>query len=312
MNKLKNFIGNDNIVLVSLFIALIVIFSFLSPYFLSFQNAQNLIINSAMIGIVALVETLVLIMGGLDISVGSVLALSGVVVAKFHEPLGVGGAILFAIGIGVLFGFINGLSITKLRVNPLIATIATMSIARGFAFVVNDGQTAAILDKKFGLIGRGSFFGVNNFIWYYLILFVIMYIVMKKTTYGRALYAIGGNEKASMLAGIKVRRIQLITYVLCATVSALAGIAQTSQMGAGAPQAGIGLEMSVIAAIILGGASLNGGRGTVVGTTIGVLLIGTLNNGLLLKSVSSDWQGIIMGSLMLFALAADQLRRKEA
>lgn len=310
MNKLKLVFKNENTILIVLFIALILIFSILSPYFFSFKNASNLLTNSAIIGIVALAETLVLIMGGLDISVGSVVALSGVVVAKYYESIGIGGAIILALGIGVIFGLINGLSVTRLRINPLIATIATMSIARGLAFVVNNGQTASILDKGFGKIGRSSTLGLHNFIWYYIILFVIMYIITKRTTYGRALYAIGGNEKATLLAGIKVKKIQFITYMICAIVAAVAGIAQTSQMAAGAPQAGLGLEMSVISAIILGGASLDGGRGSIVGTTIGVLLIGTLKNGLLLKSVSSDWQGIIMGALMLFALAADQMRKK--
>jgi len=253
---------------------------------------------------------MVIIMGGLDISVGSVYALAGIVVAKFHTMVGLKYAILLGLLVGVIFGLINGLSVTKLKINPLITTIATMSIARGLAFVVNSGSTAAILDPIFGKLGRGMIFGLSNQIWYYILAFIIFYIIMKKTIYGKSIYAIGSNERSALFAGIKVDKIKLMTYVLSAIIAALVGIIQTSQMGAGAPQAGIGLEMSVIAAVILGGTSLDGGKGTIIGTTLGVLLIGSLNNGLLLKSVSSDWQNIITGGIMLLAIAGDQLRKE--
>jgi ribose transport system permease protein len=253
---------------------------------------------------------MLIVMGGMDISVGSIVALAGVCVGVLYESLGVPGAVACALLIGLAFGLLNGFTISFLKVPPLIATIASMSMARGLAYVVNDGATAKMPDKAFATLYRGDYLGFDNFILFLAIAVGAVFVIMRYTTFGRSLYAIGGNETASKFAGIKVRRIKFFAYIISGLVAAACGLLQTSQMMAGAPQAGLGLEMSAISAVILGGASLSGGKGNPIGTLLGVLLIGLIKNGLLLNSISTDWENIITGAIMLFAIALDVMRQR--
>jgi ribose transport system permease protein len=198
--------------------------------------------------------------------------------------------------------------VTRVGINPLITTLGMLSVTRGLAFVFSGGLTEPMLDPNFGQLGRGYIAGLPVPVVVLIILVIASYIVMRYTNYGRAMYAIGGNAVASHLAGLPTKRYQLIAFVLSGLSAGVAGIFLTSQLGAGAPQAAFGLELSVIAAVILGGTSLAGGKGTIQGTLIGVLILGTLNNGMVLLSVSAYYQQIAQGLVLLLAVGLDQFR----
>jgi ribose transport system permease protein len=300
------------------YVLLVVALSLLSPYFLSINNFTNILISVSSIGIMAGATTMVIVSGGLDLSIGSVVGLTGVAVAQLSNTMPIVPAALLALGIGTLVGVINGVAVTKVRINPLIATLATLSIARGFAFVFAGGLTQTINSPGFAFLGQGRIgnvplgaLGTLQIPFQVLVmlaLFVLAAWVMRSTVFGRSVYAIGGNEQAARLAGLPVRRMQMWLYVLSGLSAALAGIFLASQLGAGAPQAATGIELSVIAAVILGGTSLTGGKGTIWGAFLGVLILGTLNNGLTLLQVNSYYQEVARGTVLLFAVGLDQLR----
>jgi ribose transport system permease protein len=299
--------------LLILYIALLVFFSLNSEYFLSSGNLINILNNVAVLGVVAIVMTMVIISGGIDLSVASVVALTGVIVVKLSAdgaPMWL--AVLGGLGVGVVFGLINGYLVTYLKINSLITTLGTMSIARGLAFVFSGGLTSSISDSSFGLIGRGflHLFGLDIPIplVIMIVLFIVAFFILKYSIFGRNVYAIGGNAEASRLAGIKVQKNQMYIYILSGLSASLGGLILTSQLSAGAPQAASGLELSVIAAVILGGCSLLGGKGTMIGTFLGVIILGTMNNGLTIMNVSSYWQDVARGFILLVAVAMDQFR----
>jgi ribose transport system permease protein len=294
--------------LIAVFILIVVVMSVLSPYFFSTRNFLNLLLASSSIGIIAIFTTMLMIGGGLDLSVGSTVALVGVVISHAQYSLGVWGAVAAGIGVGLVVGLINGLIVTRVGINPLITTLGMFSIARGLAFVFSGGLSEPMLDETFGKLGRGFIAGVPVPVVVMTILFIGAWIVLHYTSYGRAMYAVGGNAEASHLAALPVKRYQLIAYVLSGLSAAVAGVFLTSQLGAGAPQAAFGLELSVIAAVVLGGTSLAGGKGSLFGTLIGVLILATLNNGMVLLSVSTYYQQIAQGLVMLLAVGLDQLR----
>jgi ribose transport system permease protein len=296
--------------LLGTYTVLVVTLSILSPYFLSVNNFLNILLSVAIIGIISIGMTLLLISGGLDLSVGGVVALVGVTIAYTQTTLGIGGAVLMGLLVGLLFGLINGLAVTWVGINPLITTLGTMSVSRGLAFVFSGGLTQPVLDESFGFWGREFIFGIPVPVVIFAIVFTLGYMVLRYTILGRAIYAIGGNPKASRLAGIHVTRVQMLVYVLCAGGAAVGGVLLTSQLAAAAPLAATGIELSVIAAVILGGTSLSGGTGTLLGTLLGVLIMGTLNNGLTLLSVNAYYQEIARGLVLLLAVAIDQLRNR--
>jgi ribose transport system permease protein len=231
-----------------------------------------------------------------------------VVISHSQYTLGVWGAVAAGIAAGVAVGLLNGLIVTRVGINPLITTLGMLSVARGLAFVFSGGLSEPMLDPAFGWMGRGKIGSVPVPVVAFAILFIIAFIVMRYTSYGRAMYAIGGNANASFLASLPVKRYQLIAYTLSGLSAAIAGVFLTSQLGAGAPQAAFGLELSVIGAVVLGGTSLAGGKGGLFGTLIGVLILGTLNNGMTLLSLSSYYQQISQGLVLLLAVGLDQFR----
>lgn len=294
--------------LLGMYLALVIALSIFSPYFLSTNNFLNILVAVSTIGIMSVATTMVIVSGGIDLSIGSVVALSGVAAAQLSHFMSIPQAVLLAVLAGVLVGYLNGLAITRLNINPLIATLGMLSIVRGFAFVFSGGLTQTILDEGFGFLGRGYVLGIPFQVIVMVILFLLTAWVMRWTTFGRSIYAVGGNAQAARLAGIPVRRIQMIVYILSGLSAALGGIFLASQLGAGAPAAATGIELSVIAAVILGGSSLNGGKGTIWGTLLGVLILGTLNNGLTLLNISSYYQDVARGIVLLLAVGLDQLR----
>lgn len=298
--------------LLGVYVLLIIVLSRLSPYFFSVNNFLNIGVAVSTIGIIAVAMTMVIVSGGIDLSVGSVVALTGTVVAQLSNRMPLPAAVAIALLVGLLVGGFNGIAVTRIGINPLIATLGSLSIARGLAFVFSGGLTQTISSDAFGFLGRGFLLQIPFPVIVMLVLFALTAAVMQKTIFGRSLYAIGGNAHASRLAGLPVSRLQICVYLLSGFSAALGGLFLASQLSSGAPAAASGIELSVIAAVILGGTSLSGGKGTIGGTLLGVLILGTLNNGLTLLNVSSYYQEVARGAVLLLAVGLDQLRLRLA
>jgi ribose transport system permease protein len=239
-----------------------------------------------------------------------VAALAGVIASMLWDNgvLPIWGCVAAGLLSGAVVGWLNGFIVTRLKINPLITTLAMFSIIRGLAFVLTGGQMNQLNNQQFQFLGRGNIAGVPFSLILMLVLYALFIFILSQTTFGRDLYAIGGNQIASRLAGIPVRQRLLIVYTLCGFLAALGGMILASQLAAGAPQAATGLEFTVIAAVILGGTSLAGGKGTLIGSLIGVFILRTLDNGLILTNVSSYYQEVARGAVLLLAVGFDQIR----
>lgn len=298
--------------LIGLFLLCIVL-SILSDDFLTMDNWLNLLRQVSINALIAFGMTFVILTGGIDLSVGSVLALSSAITAGMMAQ-GINGFVAILVGLfaGMAMGVLNGVIITKGKVAPFIATLATMTAFRGLTLVYTDGRPItgfASDDILFQMMGRGYFFGIPVPVILMIVVYLVLYIVLKKTTFGRHTYAIGGNEEASRLSGLRVDRLKIYVYALTGALSALAGLILTSRLNSAQPTAGTAYELDAIAAVVLGGTSLSGGRGWIFGTLVGALIIGVLNNGLNLLNVSSFYQQVIKGAVILLAVLLD--RRKE-
>jgi ribose/xylose/arabinose/galactoside ABC-type transport system permease subunit len=286
---------------------LIIVFSFVSGDFLTVSNWINIIQQSAIIAVVAIGVTFVIITSGIDLSVGSVVALAGMVSAQLLVSHGLPAwlAIIVGIAIGVAFGLFNGIGVAYIGLAAFITTLATMSMGRGLALADSGGQTIFGLSSSYTFLGGGYVLGIPVPVIITFVLFVIAHFVLSRTVFGHKVYAIGGNREAARLAGINVRRIELLVYILAGALSGLAGIMLTGRLAAALPTSATGLELQVIAAIVIGGASLFGGRGNMIGTFFGVLTIGVLSNGLDLLNVSPFWVQFIQGVVIFLAVLID-------
>lgn len=297
------------VMLLVFYIALLIVFSILSPYFLSAGNLSTIGTNMAFIGLMAAAGTPLIIGGGLDLSVASVAGLSGVIVALVYAA---GGGVwlgcILALFAGAGVGLINGGIATGLKLNPLIVTLGTMSIFSGLSMVLTGGLSKPLFVAGFNWLGSGRIASVPVPVIIMVLVFVALWFVLSRTPFGRFVYASGGNPEASTLLGVPVERTQIILYVMSGVSGAMAGIILAAMLGAAAPNAAGPHLLTIIAAIILGGTSLFGGRGSVWGTLIAVLILGTLNNGLTLLNVSSFWQDVTRGVVLLLAVGLDQLR----
>ncbi|MCA0453688.1 MAG: ABC transporter permease [Chloroflexi bacterium] len=302
---------NPTLVLLGALIVMCLVIGSRAPTFLSMNNVVTIASTLAAVGISAIGMTIVLITGGVDLSVGSVAALTGVVASSlWPSTLPIWPAVGVALLSGLLVGLLNGFIITRLRINPLITTLATYSAVRGIAFVVSGTQDNQLGEPSFQFLGRGNIAGVPFSLILMLALYLIFALVLRYTRFGRNLFAIGGSPDAARLAGIHMNRHLLIAYGLCGLLSALSGIVSASQLAAGRPQSAFGLEFAVIAAVVLGGTTLVGGKGTLLGTLIGVILLRTLDNGLIQLNVSAFWQDVARGVVLLLAVGVDQIRIK--
>jgi ribose transport system permease protein len=298
--------------LVAVYAVIVAVFAVLSPFFLTRNNFLNIGVSVSILGIVAATQTMVIVARGFDLSVGSVVALSGVLTAKlltWGAPDAV--ALLGAVGLGLLVGLINGALITVIRVNPLITTLATLSIVRGIAYIWTGALTQIFPGDNLSRLGVGRVFDIPVQVLIMLVVFLAVSLTLRYTTFGRYLFAVGGNPRAALLAGIDIQRVQLAAYVISGMSAGLAGAILAAQLGAGSPQAAQALELNVVAAVVLGGASLAGGRGRPWGTFLGALIMATLGNGLVLVDVSSFYQLIAWGIVLLIAVVIDQFRRQE-
>ncbi|WP_448668153.1 ABC transporter permease [Aerococcus viridans] len=292
-------------------IVLIIFVSILSPSFLSLTNLMNLMRQVSTNALIAFGMTFVIITGGIDLSVGSTLALSSAIMAGMivngFDPLI---AMTVSLIAGFVLGAVNGLLITKGKLVPFIATLATMTIYRGATLVLTDGKPITGLDETFifQFMGKGYFFGIPFPIVITLVVFALLFVLLHKMSFGRKTFAIGGNEKASFIAGVKSNKIKIFVYSISGVLASLAGIILTSRLNSAQPTAGESYEMDAIASVVLGGTSMSGGKGRIFGTLIGALIIGTLNNGLNLLGVSTFYQQIVKGIVIIIAVLID--RRK--
>lgn len=293
--------------LVVVLAAMIVFFAIQSEYFLTGLNIINILVSASVIGIIAAPATLLLVSGNFDLSVGSGVALIGVVMAWGAANYGIGVALLLALVTGLVIGVVNGFSVTVVGINALITTLAMLAILRGLALVLADGQTLLLSD--FNWLGNARpLFNIPLPVFIFVAVTLIVGFIMRFTVFGRSMYAIGANPVAARLAGIKTKTAIFIAFLMSGVAVVIGGLILVSQLGAASPQAGLGLELAVVTAVILGGASLAGGRGTITGTVLGVFILGVLNNGLTLMNVDSFWQQVAQGTLLLIAVGFDQLR----
>lgn len=309
-NQLKELLGKLGPVLALL--VLIVIVTILNPNFIAPINLLNLLRQVSVNALIAFGMTFVILTGGIDLSVGSTLALSGALVAGMIasglDPIL---AMIIGVVIGGVLGAVNGLLITKGKMAPFIATLATMTIYRGATLVYTDGNPITGIGDSFifKFVGRGYLFNIPVPVILMVIAFVLLYVLLHKMTFGRKTYAIGGNEKASYIAGIKIDKVKTLIYALSGMMASVAGIIITSRLNSAQPTAGQAYEMDAIAAVVLGGTSLSGGKGRIFGTLIGALIIGTLNNGLNLLGVSSFYQQIVKGIVIIIAVLLDRKKK---
>ncbi len=284
-----------------------------SPVFLSSLNLQNIILQSSIQGVIAIGMTFVILTAGIDLSVGSVVALSGILMATMlHADIPVVLVLIINLLFGVAVGIFHGFSITKMRMAPFIVTLAVMAMARGLTMVVSDGKTLFAFPETFNYFGSGKIGPVSVTILIFLFYAIAAEILLQKTVLGRNIYAVGSNIKAAALSGIRTERVVTFVYVVSGVSCAIAGIILTGRLDASMPTAATGAELDAIAAVIIGGASLFGGKGTIVGTVIGVLLIGVINNGMNLMNVPPFWQSFIKGGVIFLAVLIDSLKNSQA
>ncbi|MFZ5992958.1 MAG: ABC transporter permease [Deinococcota bacterium] len=299
--------------LVLAFVGLILLLSLLSPAFLSVTNLINVLRQVAVNAILALGMTVVIIKGGIDLSVGSLLALSGAVAAGLSlAGWPVLPSMAVALTLGVLAGAAQGWLVAYAGLPPFIVTLAGLTVFRGLTLVYTDGRPITGLPEAFLILGGGEWLGVPVPIWVMVIFFATTHFLLRWTALGRALYAVGGNEEATRLSGVPVPQVKVFAYAFSGLASGLAALVLTGRLNSAQPTAGTGFELDAIAAAVVGGASLAGGRGNAWGTLLGALIIGVLNNGMNLLNVSSFYQLIVKGLVILGALLFDQLvvRRK--
>ena len=294
-------------------VALCIIFSFATSAFLSFRNLLNVLDQVTVLGILSIGMTAVIILGGIDLSVGSVLAFSMMIMGwlshEMNVPLLL--AVLLALAIGALCGWANGLLITRAKLPAFIATLAMMTISRGLANIITDGRQIVSYPDWFDSFATVRYFGFLSLTVALAIVLVIAgWVFLRYRSAGRELYAIGGSGEVARLAGIRVRKMTTLVYVASGLLSGLTGVVLASRLDSSQPSAGLGYELDAIAAVVIGGASLSGGVGGIGGTVVGVLIIGVLHNGLNLTGVSPFIQQIVIGVVIALAVSSDTLRRR--
>lgn len=308
--------------LIALLILCLVI-GLLSDKFLTVTNGWNVARQISVNICISVGMTLVILTAGIDLSVGSILALCGAITAgllkygveipflNLYIGFTILGAVIAGIATGSFLGFFNGLTITRFKVPPFVATLAMLTIARGLTMLWTGGHPISGLGESFAYIGTGWLFGIPLPVWISAIVVVIAVVVTKKTKIGRYIYAIGGNENAARLSGINIQKVKIIVYSIAGALAAIGGLIVTSRLDSAQPNAGISYELDAIAAVVIGGTSLSGGRGTIMGTVLGAIIIGVLNNGLVLLDVSPFWQQVVKGLVILLAVIVDKANNKQ-
>jgi ribose transport system permease protein len=315
-------------------VLLIIALSLLSDRFLTVANGRNILQQISINLCLSLGMTLIILTGGIDLSVGAILAFSGAITAGLLKNgltltrIGIAdftllrldvfvqftvlGAILAGLLVGLVLGWLNGFVITRFRLPPFIATLGMLSVARGLTMLWTGGFPIAGLDDHFVFIGSGSVFGVPMPIWICAALVGLVYVLSRHTTLGRYIYAVGGSERAAAFAGLNVNQIKVRVYTIGGGLAAVAGLILTARLDAADPKAGLSYELDSIAAVVIGGTSLSGGRGSIFGTVLGCLIIGVLNSGLVLLAVSPSWQYVVKGAVIITAVALDNIQSRRS
>lgn len=282
--------------------------SFMTPNFLTAGNIISVLRQISNNIFLALGMTLVIILGGIDLSVGSIVAMSGTLTVGFIVTNGVPmmPAILAGLALGTMVGLFNGFIVARFRVPAFIVTLSTMNMAKGIAYIYSGGRSTRITSDAYAMIGTGYLFGVVPLpVVYMIILIIIFVILLNKTRFGTYVYAVGGNRESARLSGVPIKKVEILVFTISGFLAAFAGIVLSSRMYSGQPKAGDGYEMDAIAACVLGGISMAGGTGHVSGTVIGAVVIGIISNGLNLIGVSSFWQLLVKGLIILVAVIID-------
>jgi ribose transport system permease protein len=309
---LKRLTDHREFMLIYIIILGIIGLSYAAPEFLSRRSASAVLLSVSDQSMIAVGMTILLVAGAFDLSVGSTLALSGLVSAIFvSHDFGVPVALAAGLGVGTLVGIINGLIITEIGINPFITTLGMMSLLRGLVLVISGGQNISDLPKSFTEIGQGTIGGVQHPILISLAIVALGHFVLSKTRFFRQNYYIGGNEKAAILSGINVKWMTVFNFALIGFLAALAGIIITARLGSASTTAGKGLELRVIAAVIIGGASLKGGEGTVLGAFLGTLLMSIIISSINLLGIDLNWVDFVLGAALLLAVMADVLSKRQ-
>jgi L-arabinose transport system permease protein len=299
--------------LIVIFVIMFVTMSLTVDHFFSIDNMLGLALSISQIGMVACTMMFCLASRDFDLSVGSTVAFAGVLCAMVLNATGnTFIAIVAAVAAGAVIGWVNGAVIAYLRINALITTLATMEIVRGFGFIVSHGQAVGVSSDSFIALGGLSMFGVSLPIWVTLLCFIVFGVMLNQTVYGRNTLAIGGNPEASRLAGINVERTRVYIFLMQGALAALAGVILASRITSGQPNAAQGFELNVISACVLGGVSLLGGRATISGVVIGVLIMGTVENVMNLLNIDAFYQYLVRGAILLAAVLLDQLKNRGA
>jgi ribose transport system permease protein len=299
--------GRLEVRMLGLLVALAAILSLISPYFLTVNNLSNVMDQSVVIGIIAVGQTFVILTAGIDLSVGALVGLTGIVLGLSFTRFGIAGAVAAALLAGAAAGFISGAIITKGRVAAFVVTLGMMSIARSQAYVLSGANSISTVPTAFGWLASGTLFGVPfNFI-VLVVVYAGAWLFLTRSKGGRTLYAVGSNAEAARVAGLQVDRYRILPYVVSGVLSAVAAIFLSARILSIDPIAGTGLELDSIAAVVIGGTSLFGGRGSIIGTLIGVFIMVLIRNGLNLLNVSPYWQGSAIGSIIIAAVLAERL-----
>ncbi|SKA87024.1 ribose transport system permease protein [Clostridium sp. USBA 49] len=304
-NNIKNLIIKYKSLIGLIILCLII--SIITPRFLTITNILNVLTQVSVNAIIAVGMCFVILTGGIDLSVGSILAITGAIAATLAtKNVNVILNLLIVLLIGAFIGFLNGITVAKGKIQAFIVTLATMTVFRGVTYVYTKGTPISVIDSKFTFVGNGKIAGIPMPIILIIIVVLAAWYILNQTRYGRYVYAVGGNEDSARLSGINTVKIKTLVYVICGMTAALSGVVVTSRIGSASPNAGVGFELDAIAAVVLGGTSLSGGEGSVIGTIIGAMIIGVLNNGLNLINVSPFYQSIVKGLVILLAVMLDK------
>jgi ribose transport system permease protein len=296
------------VTLIALFVALTIA----TPHFLTAVNLASVARQTAVINLMALGMTLVIITGGIDLSVGSTLAIAGLfgtMAIKAGQPIPL--AIALGIGCGLLCGLLNGLMITQFRINPFIVTLGTLEAYRGLALVVSKGLPVHEIPEQFSFLGDANFLGIPVSLWILAACAILMHFVLDNTKLGRYAFAIGSNQSAAYYAGVPIKFHLTAVYAIAGALAGLAGMVEASRLMTGQPTAGQGYELQAIAAVVIGGGSLQGGEGSVVGTLVGAFIIGLLSNGSDLLGINPYWQQVTIGAVIIGAVGFDEFRKRK-
>ncbi len=302
----------DELMLIIALGVIMITMTILSEYFFTTKNVMNVLRQSSTTLIAGVGMTLLLLLGEVDLSIGSLMALSAVIMVDvLNATQSIFLGILVALAIGVVVGLINAFIVTKFKINSLIVTLGMMISLRGIAFIYTNAIAVQNTVKEFTKIGTGYVLGIPIPVIIAAIVFAACFFILKKTAFGRYIYASGDNNKAAIASGINVKKIKIITFVMCSVFAVISGIILTGRVNSGQPNLATGFEFTVVAAVILGGTSLNGGQGTLLGTLAGVLILGVLDNGLVLNDVSSFWQDVLRGIVIILAVIIDTKRTQK-